>query len=188
MARFRCHRDDRHQLQTDRRRRSFREYIWSAPGYVPIGFFFLPPDELDSRPVHLDLADGPDTRYDPGLLIDLVVSDEGSTIEERLVELTRSLGGDALARLRRQTSSHPAVLGERWLRRLSRAQEELTELAAEVEVLVSGAMKARSASRRGGGRGRGAMSGRAVRSVRRAVGSRRLTEAGERTQYADGDD
>lgn len=80
--------------------------------------------------VHLDLADGPGTRHDPGLLIDLVVSDEGSTIKERLVELTRSLGGDALAHLYRQTTSHPALLGERWLRRLSRAQEELTELAA----------------------------------------------------------
>jgi transcriptional regulator with XRE-family HTH domain len=135
---------------TGRVRRSFDadELVAFARAFrVPIGLFFLPPDELDGLPVRLDLADGHDAGHDPGLLIDLVVSDEGSTIGQRLVELMGSLGGDAIARLRRQTTSTPAILGKRWLRRLAQAQQELTELAAEVEVLASDAEKATSPSR-----------------------------------------
>lgn len=91
-------------------------------------------------------------------------------MEERLVELTRSLGGDALAHLRRQTTSHLATFGERWLRRLSRAQQELAELAAEVDVLTTDAAKAESASRldhRSSGSEGPGVSGRVGRPVTR---------------------
>lgn len=45
----------------------------------------------------------------------------------------------------RQATSHLAKLGERWLERLSRTQQELAELAAEGKMLASDAEKATSA-------------------------------------------